>query len=103
MENIEALTYLLILLAIAAGIGAAFLLPVGKFAAVLAVSFYFMVWSFSPLTSAHFHTTFVGGLGMSQAAFEIATLMILGFGLAAAAGFVYCLLTGRIRRLPPAI
>lgn len=103
MENIEALTYLLILLAIAAGIGAALLLPVGKFAAVMAVAFYAMFWSFSPLTSAHFATTFMGGLGMSQAAFEIATTMILGFGVAAVAGFVYCLLTGRIRRLPPAI
>jgi hypothetical protein len=97
MENIEALTYAMLLLALGLGIIAAFILPAGQVIASIVVAFYLVFMCFSPLTSPWFAHTLVDGLGVSKPVFEIAAAMVAGFGLATAATFAYNLITGRIR------
>lgn len=104
MENIEALTLVMIFAALGLGIVAAFMLPVGQVIAAIVVAFYLVFMSFSPLTSTWFAHVLVDGLGVSKPAFDIAAAIVASFGSAIAATFAYNLMTGRGRGsgLPPA-
>jgi hypothetical protein len=97
MENIEALTYAMLLLALGLGIIAAFILPAGQVFAAIVVAFYLVFMCFSPLTSAWFAHILVGDLGVGKAAYEITAAMIVCFGFATAATFAYNLVRGRLR------
>jgi hypothetical protein len=105
MENIEVLTYAMILRAFGLGIIVAFMLPIGQVIAAIVVAFYLVFMSFSPLTSAWFTHTLVDDLGVSKAAFDITAAMVVCFGFATAATFAYNLVMGRVRGggLPPAV
>lgn len=105
MENIEALTYAMLLLAFGLGVIAAFMLPAGQVLAAIVVAFYLVFMCFSPLTSAWFAHFLVDDLGVGQAAYAIAGAMFVCFGFATAATFAYNLVRGRVRGggLPPAV
>jgi len=104
MENIEALTLTLVLIAVGLGIVAAHILPLGQVIAAIAVAFYFVFMHFSPLTSAWFANVFVGQFGMEQSAFEILGWMFAGFAAATAATIAFNIVTGRVNTgLPPAV
>ncbi len=105
MENIEALTYAMILIALGLGIIAALTLPLGQVIVALVAAFYLSFLYFSPLTSAWFSDTLVGQLGFSKQALAIWAGMVVSFGISAGATVAYNLNRGRIRGdgLPPAV
>lgn len=104
MENIEALTLFLVLIAVGLGIAVAHIFPVGQVAAAIGVACYFVFMHFSPLTSTWFANFLVGQIGMEQSAFEISGLMFAGFAAATAVTIAYNVITGRVRSgLPPAV
>lgn len=104
MDNIEALTLALVLIAVGLGIVVAHILPLVQVAAAIGIACYFVFMHFSPLTSAWFANTLAGQLGMEQAAFEISGWMFAGFAAATAVTIAYNVITGRVRSgLPPAV
>jgi hypothetical protein len=104
MENIEALTLTLVLIAVGLGIVAAHILPLGQVVAAITVAFYCLFMFFSPLTSAWFANVLVGQFGMEQSAFEISGWMFAVFAAATAVTIAYNVVTGRANTgLPPAV
>ncbi len=105
MENIEALTLTLVLIAAGLGIVVAHILPLGQVVAAIALAFYFVFMYFSPLTSAWFSNVLVGQVGMDKSAFEISGWMFVGFAAATAVTIAYNVIIGRVHGsgLPPAV
>lgn len=104
MENMEALTYILALLALAAGIVVSLTMPFGQVIAAIAVAYSLIFLCFSPLTAAWFAHTMMGEIGVSEQAFEAAAVMAVCFGLASAAALAINVIRGRVHGgLPPAV
>jgi hypothetical protein len=102
MENIEALTYGAIILALAAGIVVALAFAFGTVIATTLAAAWVNILYFSPFTSSLFIGTLVGDLGMNATALQIGVAMLLAYGVSSAATLTFNLVRGRVNGgLPP--
>lgn len=102
MENIEALTYGAILLAMLVGILVAVVFTFTPVVATSLAAAWVSGLYFSPLTSTLFTNTVVGDLGMNATALAIGAAMLLAYGVSTAATLTFNLVRGRVNDgLPP--